>query len=394
MSGNDDTGREQRPPDTVRPPSEMRLRSTRPPVTRLSRRVLLSLAALGATGVGGALYYALRPSGPVKPPELYNTGNRNTPDGLAGLPRDYSQLPHATPRLGAPLPGDLGGPMLRAGVAGPVMATPTRERDPQAQKMEQERDAARLSRLFTQTQTAHEGPATTGTTSTTPGAADKPVPAETDSKKQFLNGPADRQTVSADRVGAPASPFTLMAGSIIPAALATGIRSELPGDITARVTENVYDSRTGHILLIPQGSILFGVYNSQVGFGQTRVQMVWTRLIFPDTRALTLQRLPGMDASGYTGLHDRVDNHWGQVFEAAILSTILSIGSEADISSGQGGIAQALRMGASQSFNQAGEQIVARSLSIRPTAVNRPGLPMRVMVKTDLVLRPYGETEE
>ncbi|WP_341460479.1 TrbI/VirB10 family protein [Komagataeibacter rhaeticus] len=101
-----------------------------------------------------------------------------------------------------------------------------------------------------------------------------------------------------------------------------------------------------------------------------------------------------MDASGYTGLHDRVDNHWGQVFEAAILSTILSIGSEADISSGQGGIAQALRMGASQSFNQAGEQIVARSLSIKPTAINRPGLPMRVMVKTDLVLRPYEEIGE
>ncbi|WPP22478.1 TrbI/VirB10 family protein [Komagataeibacter rhaeticus] len=274
------------------------------------------------------------------------------------------------------------------------MATPTREHDPQAQKMAQERDAARLSRLFAQTQTAHEGPATTGTTSTSQDEADKPVPAETDGKEQFLNGPADRQTVSTDRIGAPASPFTLMAGSIIPAALVTGIRSELPGDITARVTENVYDSRTGHILLIPQGSILFGVYNSQVGFGQTRMQMVWTRLIFPDTRALTLQRLPGMDASGYTGLHDRVDNHWGQVFEAAILSTILSIGSEADISSGQGGIAQALRMGASQSFNQAGEQIVARSLSIKPTAINRPGLPMRVMVKSDLVLRPYGETGE
>ena len=108
-----------------RPPEEMRLRSSRPPVTRLSRKVLLGLGAAAAIGIGGALFFALKPQHQTGGSELYNTNNRNTPDGLANLPRDYTGLPKPVPQLGPPLPGDLGRPMANAGVAAPGMPTGT-----------------------------------------------------------------------------------------------------------------------------------------------------------------------------------------------------------------------------------------------------------------------------
>jgi hypothetical protein len=96
-----------------RPPQEMRLRSSRAPVTRLSRKVLLGLGTAAALGIGGALFLALRPQHPTGGSELYNINNRNTPDGLAALPKDYTGLSKSSPQLGPPLPGDLGKPILR-----------------------------------------------------------------------------------------------------------------------------------------------------------------------------------------------------------------------------------------------------------------------------------------
>jgi hypothetical protein len=109
----------------------------------------------------------------------------------------------------------------------------------------------------------------------------------------------------------------LQAGAVISAALITGIRSDLPGQITAQVTENVYDSPTGKILLVPQGTRVIGQYDSGVGFGQRRVLLVWNRLIFPNGRSIVLERQPGADAEGYAGLEDGVDYHWGELFKAA-----------------------------------------------------------------------------
>jgi type IV secretory pathway VirB10-like protein len=110
----------------------------------------------------------------------------------------------------------------------------------------------------------------------------------------------------------------------------------------------------------------------------------------PNGRSMVLERQPGADAEGYAGLEDAVDNHWGMLFKAAILSTLLSIGSEAGTSNSENNLAQAVRQGASQSFNQAGEQLVGRSLNIQPTITIRPGFPVRVMVTHDLVLEPYA----
>jgi len=387
----DEARQEGAPSGGSRPAEEMRLRSSRPPVTRLSRRVLLGLGTAAALGIGGALFFALKPQHQTPGSELYNTNNRNTPDGLANLPRDYTGLPKPAPQLGPPLPGDLGRPILNSGAPAPGMPTGT---DPEQQRIAQEQEAARTSRLFTTTnvrQTAETAPAATPASATpavaTAGSSDL---TSQDHKLAFLNGAIDRRTTSPDRVQPVASKYILQAGAVIPAALITGLRSDLPGQVTAQVTEDVYDSPTGKILLIPQGARLVGQYDAQIAFGQTRALLVWNRLIMPNGRSIVLERQPGADTEGYAGLEDEVDNHWGMLFKAAILSTLLSVGSEAGTSNSENNLAQAIRQGASQSFSQVGEQVVGRSLNIQPTITIRPGFPVRVMVTHDLVLEPYG----
>jgi ParB-like chromosome segregation protein Spo0J len=180
-------------------------------------------------------------------------------------------------------------------------------------------------------------------------------------------------------------------GGTIPGLLITGIRSDLPGQNTAQVSENVYDSPTGIYLLIPQGARLIGQYDSQTAFGQSRVLLVWTRLLMPNGKSIVLERQPGADTSGYSGLEDDVDNHWGALFNAALLSTLLSVGSEAGTSGNENNLIRAIRRGGSQSFNQVGQRVVSRNLDVQPTLTIRPGFPVRVIVNRDLVLAPYQQ---
>lgn len=206
----------------------------------------------------------------------------------------------------------------------------------------------------------------------------------------FLGAAADRITVVPDRVEAPASPYILQAGSVIPAALVTGIRSDLPGQIIAQVTQPVYDSPTGSILLIPQGTRIIGEYDADVTFGQRRVLLVWNRLIYPDGRSLVLERLPGADASGYAGLEDGVDYHWGELMKVAGLSTLLAVGTELAAGDEEDRLIRAIRDGAQDTVNQAGQQIVQRQLQVAPTLTIRPGFPVRILVSRDLVFENAG----
>lgn len=217
----------------------------------------------------------------------------------------------------------------------------------------------------------------------------RPRPRRKIARLAFLNQTPDRRTVSSDRVAAPASPNVLQAGAVISAALITGIRSDLPGQITAQVTENIYDSQTGRILLIPQGTRVIGEYDNGVGFGQRRILLVWNRLIMPNGRSIVLERQPGADAQGYAGLEDGVDYHWWDLAKAAALSTLLGIGTELATDDNDR-LVRAIRDGAQDTVNQAGQQIVQRQLQIAPTLTIRPGFPVRVIVTRDLVLEPYG----
>jgi type IV secretion system protein TrbI len=173
-----------------------------------------------------------------------------------------------------------------------------------------------------------------------------------------------------------------------PAALITGIRSDLPGEITAQVTENVYDSPSGKFLLIPQEARLIGQYDSQISFGQSRVLLMWTRIIMPNGASIVLEHQPGADSAGYAGLEDDVDYHWGNLAKAAAISTLLGIASELVLNSNNS-IVQALRTGAENTVNQTGQTLVSRQLNVQPTLTIRPGFPVRVVVNRDLVFAPY-----
>ena len=368
------------------------LRGEGPRVVRLSRKAIGIASAVGLSLVGAALLYALQPASQGSEEELFNTDGVAVADGLASAPRDYSQVP----RLGPPLPGDLGKPILDAQERGAVAALPPVGAQPPPpppqgispeeaarQRIEQEREAARGSRLFF-------GGGTPAASLAQALPPSDPLPASAQpsvsaAQPAFLDRPAERRTVSLQRLDAAPSGALLQAGSVIPAALITGIRSDQPGLVTAQVTQNVYDSLTGRRLLIPQGARLIGEYESDVGFGQRRVLLAWNRLILPDGRSIVLERQPASDPSGYAGLEDGVDYHWGGVLKAALVSTLLGVGSEFG-SGSESDLARALRRGSQDSVNRAGEQIVSRELNIRPTLTIRPGYPVRVLVTRDIVL--------
>jgi type IV secretion system protein TrbI len=381
-----------RPAPEAETASSFRLRPERPHVTRLSRKALIGGMALALMLISVAVLVALQTREKQAPAtdELYSTDHPNVADKLASLPKDYGSIPQDVPRLGPPLPGDLGRPIVAVQTqTGPLAV------DAEQQRANQESEAARTSKVFASTVTRPApGQAASAETSPTGTISSDDAFAQNgqDHKLAFVNGSVDRRTTSPDRLMKPASPFVVQAGAIIPAALITGIRSDLPGQITAQVTENVYDTPTGRARLIPQGARLIGLYDSRISFGQSRVLLVWTRLIMPNGRSIVLERQQGADTAGYSGLEDEVDNHWKELLGAAALSTLLGVGSElgsgADTGSNMA-VLQALRQGAANSLNQTGQQVVRRNLNVQPTLTIRPGFPVRVIVNRDLVLEPY-----
>ncbi|WP_338332095.1 TrbI/VirB10 family protein [Acetobacter sp. LMG 32666] len=371
------------------PPPDLRLRTERPRVVRLSRTVVWSLGGVGMIAVAFALGYALQASHRVSStPAAQDADVRPSADGLAGLPSDY--VGKDVPKLGPALPGDLGHTILHAQEQGKAASGGDDRR------AAQEIEAAIASKLFVQTGERDRG--TDQATSPTSGAsASQANPSSsTDAQsgnRAFLAGQPDRATTSPYRIMPSASPYILQAGTVIAGALNTKISSDLPGQITGHVTQNVYDSPTGRFLLIPQGSLLFGAYNSGISFGQQRTQIIWTRLIYPNGESLVLEKLPGGDAIGQSGLSDEVNNHWGQLFRAAIVTTLLSVGSEAGTSQSENNLAQAIRSGASNGFSMVGNRLVDRSLNIQPTLTDRPGLPFTLILNRDLVLQPRHAKE-
>ncbi|OJV27427.1 MAG: conjugal transfer protein TraI [Sphingomonas sp. 67-36] len=384
-----------------------RIRADPPRVMRLSKKTLAVIGIVAGTGIGGSLIYALQPRSHVAATNVYDTDARNKADVVTSAPSDYSKVP----KLGPALPGDLGRPILSAQANGQNVPTPPIGAQPPAdpavmaaaqarQRAAQERDTARTSKLFLgsaapaaiDTNPAAPGAPPATATATAGQSADQgstPAPTDQASKRAFLQNTGNRTTASLERLAAPASPNIVQAGSIIPAALITGIRSDLPGQITAQVTQNVYDSPTGRILLIPQGARLIGEYDSQVSAGQNRVLLAWDRLIMPDGRSILLDRQPGADARGYAGLQDGTNYHWGNMLKAALVSTLLGVGTEF-ATKGDDELLRALRYGTQDTINQSGRQLVQREVNVPPTLTIRPGAPLRVMVTRDLILDPIS----
>jgi type IV secretion system protein VirB10 len=186
------------------------------------------------------------------------------------------------------------------------------------------------------------------------------------------------------------SRYELKRGSVIPATLITGVNSDLPGRITAQVSQNVYDSASGHHLLVPQGTKLLGRYDSKVSFGQSRVLVVWTDMIFPNGSTLQLGGMSGTDAQGYGGFHDKVDRHYLRTFGSAVLLAIIGTGidmaaPESSTLATQDTASDAARRNFAETFGRVAERTISKNLDVQPTLRIRPGYKFNILVDQDIV---------
>lgn len=199
----------------------------------------------------------------------------------------------------------------------------------------------------------------------------------------------------------PASPYTVMAGSVIPAVLVSGINSDLPGPVLAQVSQGVLDSATGKYLLVPQGSRLIGAYENASTYGQQRVRIAWQRLIFPNTASMDLPQMPGADQGGFAGFSDQVNNHYLATFGTAALMSLISAGQMVGQMATFGGggtygaygyyqpnqwamAGETAGSAASGQFGSVGQQVIGNGMN-RPASIEiRPGYQFNVMVTEDL----------
>ena len=396
-------------------PESVALRASPRPVTRLNRRMLAFGVGAVAAGILGGTLWSLQSNKHQRNPatELFNVDRISRADKLDQLPKDYAGIApvqkQQPPILAEPLPGDLGHAMVKA--QQPMdTRSPASGVDPaQAERLAAE-EAARSS-VFFRNSAGSAGAKVTSAPAPVNASAPVNQPAgpmsangnaapadptavqnRQEQKEAFAAKAADTSTRNLSALHSPASPYQVMAGTLISAALITGINSDLPGQVIAGVTEPVYDTATGRYLLIPQGTRLMGRYDSQVAFGQRRVLLVWTRLVLPDASSIALDNLPGVDPAGKAGLEDGVDWHWDRIFAGAALSTLLGVGAELAaprIGTEGTDVVGSVRSSTQDTVNQVGQELTERNLNIQPTLTVRPGFPVRALVGKDLILRPY-----
>jgi type IV secretory pathway VirB10-like protein len=397
-------------------PETLVLRAAPGRVTRFRRGAIIAIAAAGSTAIAAIGWLAFKPAtlSLINASEGKQIAAKAPPEALAGAPTSYGDVP----KLGRPLPGDLGGPFLNGRPGTGMDVTPSdpaaaaaaraaQEAEAERQRIAAEQRAARESGVMVQVGGAapRAAPPAPGIDASSPNA----VPEAESTRAAFdpdrdpngqrrknelvgrTNGDGD---INQHALVQPVSPWTLQAGSIIAASLITGLNSDLPGLVTAQVTENVYDSVAGKALLIPQGSRLIGSYDNVVAYGQSRALVVWQRIILPDGSSIRIDNVPATDAQGYAGLSDRVDRHSWQLLKGVVLSTLLGVGGELSFGNTESDLVRAIRESAQQGGARAGDQLVARNLDIQSTLRVRPGWPLRVVVHKDIVLpRPWRGTE-
>ena len=391
-------------------PETLVLRAAPGRVTRFRRGAIVAIAAAGSTAIIGVAWLALKPAtlSLIARSDEKLVGAKAPPDALAGAPTSYGDVP----KLGPPLPGDLGRPILErqrqlGGMVPPdpaadAVSRAAQEAEAERQRIAAEQKAARESGVMLQLAGGGRAPAPAPVTtdaSVPPASAETAKPLldpdrdpNAQGRKNELVGHANRDDdINPHALAQSVSPWTLQAGSIIAASLITGLNSDLPGLVTAQITENVYDSVTGRGLLIPQGSRLIGSYDSVVAFGQSRALVVWQRIILPDGSSIRIDNVPATDTQGYAGLSDRIDRHTWQLLKGVALSTLLGVGTELSFGSTESDLVRAIRESAQQSGARAGDQLVTRNLNIQPTLRVRPGWPLRVVVHKDIILPgPWG----
>lgn len=406
---------------------ELSIRAKPRPVRRFNRKALMGGAALLGIVMFTALAVALQAPSYDEggADELYNVTHKPMPDGLEQLPKTYAEL---KPKLGPPLPGDLGAAYLADNIAAnkPVATQSTPRLGPkgransprpnrssqqtygpsQTERLAEIRQAGLFFSVNTEQNSSVSAVSGTGISPDYPNIPTQyasPIqtpfgyqtgravsdPNQQSNKIAFLGKEAGDIYNSHD-LQTPRSPYQVMSGTLIPASLITGLNSDLPGQVIGQVSENVYDTVTGNYLLIPQGSRLMGNYDSVIAYGQTRALVVWTRLIFPNGNSIQLDNLPATDGRGFAGLKDKVDRHTWQFIKGAALSSLLSISSEL-ASDSNDRLTRALQNAGQDTANIAGQRIIDRNLNVQPTLKVRPGWRFNVIVSRDLILKPYGD---
>jgi type IV secretion system protein TrbI len=412
-------------PETKVEPDTLELRTRPRPVTRINRKVLIGAAAVVLLVIAGLVLVALRaPSLRVAAPqELFNVEHKPIADALSKLPESYdgvrpdkraptgkvatSDLPKGVPDLGQP--GDTVDEAARAEKARLArMAAQARESQvffrlalkapPKEAPAPEERPDPLLRPP--PTTALSEGSLTALTTLRAAERALALAGGDIDAlggagtsdqsrKLAFLKSGPEKEIYNPHGLQAPASPYQLMAGTIIAASLITGLNSDLPGFVIAQVTENVFDTASGRHLLVPQGSRLVGKYDNIVAFGQERALVVWQRIILPDGSSIVIDNLPATDTGGYAGLADQVDFHTWKLLKGVALATVLGVGSELVFGSSDSDLVKALQQSTQATTNRAGQRLIERQLNVQPTITVRPGWPLRVIVHRDIVMRPY-----
>jgi type IV secretory pathway VirB10-like protein len=383
-------------------PETLAIRARPARAIRFRRGVIVGIAAFGSVSLVAVAWIALRPqvfSSVADRQELSEPSTRAATDALNGLPATYGDAP----KLGPPLPGDLGRPILTHQRATATETGTSIDSLAQAAAQERERQfaelkAARQSGLLI-------GGKTSVSASSVPATAPPPGvaaaagsagptldpdhdPGAQGRKAEFVRALDQKGDINPHGLAAAPSPYLLSAGTVISASLITGLRSDLPGLVTAQVTSQVFDSPTGRILLIPQGARLIGSYDSVVAFGQKRALIVWQRIVMPDGSSLRIDNVPATDASGYAGLQDKVDFHSWALLKGVALATLLGVSSELTVS-GESDLVQAIRQSTQQNVSRAGDQLTSRNLNIQPTITIRPGAAVRLVVHKDLILAPW-----
>lgn len=190
----------------------------------------------------------------------------------------------------------------------------------------------------------------------------------------------------------PLSTYEIKAGWNIPAILITGVNSDLPGQILAQVTQNVYDSATGKYLLIPQGTKVVGAYSSNIIYGQSRLLVAWNKLIFPNGDTLNLDGMQGTSQDGYTGFEDQVDNHYFRIFGSAFLLSSISAGialsDNSDTNSEKETASDKAIVQAIQQMGQVASEMIRKNMNISPTLKIRPGYKFNIFITKDIILEP------
>ncbi len=372
-------------------PETLSIRSRPARAIRFKRGAIIGAATLGSVSLTAVAWMALKPQvfrQVAQDSELSQPMAKPASDALSGLPTSYGDAP----KLGPPLPGDLGRPILRAQQRADGVAAPAPSGVDPAEAARQQRlaelKAARESALLAQTSSGSGGAAAT-TGIPVPATAGEASREEAQTRKErFATSRDPDGTLNSRALVEPISPNSLLAGSVVAASLITGLNSDVPGMVTAQVTQNVFDTVTGQILLVPQGARLIGKYDSVVAFGQKRALVIWQRLILPNGSSIQLDNMPATDPSGYAGLADKVDFHTWQLLKGVAIATMLGGGSELTIT-GENDLVQAIRQSAQSNVARAGDQITQRNLDIQPTIKIRPGAPVRVLVTRDLILAPW-----